>query len=275
MTIKNLKENLLRIGFTDQDLKDKNKKELQDIYDRAVTVDSTLNDASVIQTDDALEFNPLDSDPPLLENQHQYKPTDPEWTDWVMGQFTDREKDQEGNPKVDGLRRIAEKLLGTFNIITKEVHPPGLDRGATVVVRIEFVNKYGDIFRAIEGSADVSTHNTQREFAIHAVATAETRAEGRALRKALRLTKVLIAEEMQNADPNERNDSDNQIPSSMVASLKMMADKVKVDLDAIAKRDFGVESSSDLSKIQGKKIANLLYEYNSGTREIEDEIKTF
>lgn len=270
MTVKELREKLQQNGYGEE-VNDMSKKELQQIADALTTMEETLSKAEEVPTDVV--------DVPFVEGNIVEKKsegpsrTDPEWTDYVLEQFIDREKDESGNPKVDGLRRVAEKLLGPFDILTNVVQAPKFDTGATVVVTLQFSQGGYGIQRVVQGAADVSTMNTQREYAMHAVATAETRAEGRALRKALGLTKVLAAEELQNADPSEA-DGTEKISTSMLSSLKFMCQKVNVDIEAIAKKEFDVTFVSELTSSEGRKIATLLYKYNAGEEEIPDDIKT-
>ena len=116
----------------------------------------------------------------------------PEWNDYVMSLFENNEL-IEGRPVAAGLRRVAEMVIG--NIISSgpiQVFPPSDDKGigrATVVWRVEFSNgaSFSDVADCWEG-------NTDDTFCVYAVATAATRAEGRALRKALRLRTVAAEE---------------------------------------------------------------------------------
>ena len=121
------------------------------------------------------------------------KTTDPEWNDYVLSLF-DKSEMYDGRPLCHGLRRVAELLFG--NIIVSrpvKVFPPQDDNGvgrATVIWEIVFEN--GSSFSDV---ADCWEGNTDDTFCAFNTATAATRAEGRALRKALRL-RVVAAEEI-------------------------------------------------------------------------------
>jgi hypothetical protein len=272
MTVKKLREKLQENGYSEEELKDLGKQDLEKLLDALSTVEETLSQAEEV-TGELVDLPVSETQENTTSAEPQMpRKSDPEWTDFVLTQFIDREKDQDGNPKVDGLRRVAEKLLGEFSIDTEVVQAPSFDRGATVVVKLEFLNRYGAP-RIVCGAADVSTANTQREYAIHSVATAETRAEGRALRKALGLTKVLAAEELLNADADEPNGTE-RISTGMVTSLKVMCQKVNVDLEALAQKLYNVQEVGDLTSSQGRKVANKLYEFNSGKEDIPDDVKT-
>lgn len=125
--------------------------------------------------------------------------TDPRWVDFVLGQFDPETELADGQPTTDGLRRVAELLLGP------------IVRGAARVVQsptpqnnFHAVAEYTIVIQPHDGgyelqytdAADVYEGNTDAAFRRFAVATACTRAEGRALRKALKLRRVVAAEEV-------------------------------------------------------------------------------
>jgi len=120
-------------------------------------------------------------------------PTSPEWNDYVLSLFAEKEL-YEGRPLCAGLRRVAEMLLGRIvSSRPTQIFPPksGDEIGrATVVWEIVFED--GSLFSDV---ADCWEGNTDDAFCVFNTATAATRAEGRALRKALRL-KTVAAEEM-------------------------------------------------------------------------------
>ena len=120
-------------------------------------------------------------------------PTDVEWNDYVLGLFDEKEL-YDGRPLCAGLRRVAELLLGRIvSSRPTQVFPPteGDSIGrATVIWEVVFED--GSIFSDV---ADCWEGNTDDTFCVFNTATAATRAEGRALRKALRL-KTVAAEEM-------------------------------------------------------------------------------
>jgi hypothetical protein len=118
--------------------------------------------------------------------------TDPEWNDYVISLFQDNEL-MDGMPLAAGLRRVAELVLGPIVFSGPvQVFPPANDNAhgrATVVFKVEF--KSGMCYSEV---ADCWEGNTDDAFCAYAVATASTRAEARALRKALRLRAVAAEE---------------------------------------------------------------------------------
>jgi len=117
----------------------------------------------------------------------------PEWHEYVMSLFDESELIG-GNPLVAGLRRVSEMVLGPiiFSGPTQvfPVRESDHHGRATVVFTVEFESgiRYSEV-------ADVWEGNTDDTFCAYAVATASTRAEGRALRKALKI-KGVAAEEI-------------------------------------------------------------------------------
>ena len=123
--------------------------------------------------------------------------TSPEWNDYVLGLCSDNEL-CDGRPTCAGLRRVSELVLGQI-VSSKptQVFPPtsGDEIGrATVIWEVVFAD--GSTFSDV---ADCWEGNTDDMFCVFNTATAATRAEGRALRKALRL-RTVAAEEMTKKD---------------------------------------------------------------------------
>ena len=141
-----------------------------------------------------------------IENEQVVVPsiTDLEWTDFVLQQLSDDEKIQ-GNPTTDGLRRIFEKVMNCYVMQSDstlvQAPEPSNDKRASVVHTITWYDLNPTVdencrMRTVSGAADVYWGNCDKIYRNHPVAVAETRAEGRALRRALRLRKVVAAEEI-------------------------------------------------------------------------------
>lgn len=120
-----------------------------------------------------------------------------EWHDYAMSLFHEHEM-IDGHPLVAGLRRVAEVVLGpiifsgptqVFPVQREDHHGR-----ATVIFTVKFANgmEYAEVADSWEG-------NTDDMFCAFAVAIASTRAEARALRKALKIRGV-AAEELTKKD---------------------------------------------------------------------------
>jgi hypothetical protein len=121
-----------------------------------------------------------------------------EWNEYIMSKFENREL-VDGNPTCAGLRRVAEDVLGSIIVSrpsqvfpSTDVNGPGR---ATVVFEVVIDWMDSGKLKTFSDVADVWHGNTDDLFCAHPVATASTRAEGRALRKALKI-RCLAAEEL-------------------------------------------------------------------------------
>lgn len=144
-------------------------------------------------------------------------PNDLEWTDHVLSLLSDDEKIS-GNPTTDGLRRVFELALNCTVIRAESnvVQTPDLnnERRATVVHSLTYILNDGSLddslkLRSSSGAADVYWGNCDKIYRNHPVAVAETRAEGRALRRALKLRKVVAAEELAKDIDTEHLEENN------------------------------------------------------------------
>ena len=120
-------------------------------------------------------------------------PTSPDWNDYVLSLFDESEL-YDGRPLCAGLRRVAELVMGRIvsSRPTQVFAPQSGDEIGRATVIWEIVFEDGSLFSDV---ADCWEGNTDDAFCVFNTATAATRAEGRALRKALRL-KTVAAEEM-------------------------------------------------------------------------------
>jgi len=133
----------------------------------------------------------------------------PEWHDYVMTKFTDTELVEingERYPNCYGLRRVVELLIGSIvesrptNLIMSPDSNGNTPGRVTcmyeVVVRDHetgMLKKYGDV-------AEVFSLNCDDLFLAYPAATAVTRAEGRCLRKLLKVRCVAAEELTRNKD---------------------------------------------------------------------------
>jgi len=160
--------------------------------------------------------------------------TSPEWNDYVLSQFVEEEI-KGANPTVDGLRRVTELLVG--NIVStvskvKQVPDTHNERTATVVVDVIVAQEDGTVLTA-SGVADAGPHNTQKEFKDHPSALAETRAEGRALRKLLRIRTIAAEESAQSNTPDIGGDSDAGVQPNQLSMINMMAMRANVNVQKL------------------------------------------
>lgn len=167
-------------------------------------------------------------------------PNDLEWTDHVLGLLTDDEKIA-GNPTTDGLRRIFEVALNCTIVGAESsvIQSPSMEneRRATVVHNLSYMINGDDpqdfkSIRTVSGAADVYWGNCDKIYRNHPVAVAETRAEGRALRRALKLRKVVAAEELaKDIDTNHLEENNiGKINSTQINFFEVFGKRLNINI---------------------------------------------
>lgn len=202
MTVDQIRESLKQIGLTEEEVQAiKGKTNL--VAKFLELQPQTGGDAGFSTEFDELSMEVNDNDAELAEQlANTPHRTSPEWHDFVMGHFLPDETVpslQDANvrlPTVDGLRRVAELLVGEIMESYPETVKPSSheDRTATVQYYIKFDTPSG--LKTFGGVANCALWNSEPAFFKFQESNAETRAEARALRKALALRKVVAAEEM-------------------------------------------------------------------------------
>ena len=199
------------------------------------------------------------------------------WTDHVLSLLSKNELDHD-NPTVHGLRRIVEVVFGEVinsGVTVLQVPEKSNDYIATVMCTLD-IQKHDGSLATFSGVADAGLHNIDPGFKKYPVAMAETRAEGRALRKALRL-KVVAAEEIStNADPVQmRDENPNIINSAQKQMIQSMANRVEVNLESYLTKTFAGEYNSidSISFDDAKKIIRELDSFQKDSSLIDDSIK--
>jgi hypothetical protein len=173
-------------------------------------------------------------------------PNDIEWTDYVLSLLSDDEKIA-GNPTTDGLRRIFERVLDC--VITESssevTQAPTRDNEhrATVVHTLTYVlNNYTNEasilnYRSVSGAADVYWGNCDKVYRNHPVAVAETRAEGRALRRGLKLRKVVAAEELaKEIEDHPDHDTINKITNNQINFIDVLAKRTNINVIKLSEK---------------------------------------
>lgn len=215
------------------------------------------------------------------------------WNEYVMSQFHDYET-FDGNPTCGGLRRVSELLLG--DIIESgptQVFPANDSNGpgrATVVFKVVFNWNNSGTLRSYSEVADVWHGNTDDLFCAHPVATASTRAEGRALRKALKI-RALAAEELtrkkdivsivqQSVKANTPTDGEwNEEESLSVQQINFINNKSKqLDISVMSFINSGEGEYDRIEKVTksvASKMLAILNKYQNGSQDIPSEIKGY
>lgn len=180
------------------------------------------------------------------EEEVEIDSTSPKWQDYVLGQF-DKKELIEGYPTVGGLRRVAEKILGNFiHGETNVVQAPSENCGTAVVeYRVSFQKNKNAPVVTFSSAADANYDNTDKGFRCYLTAIAETRAEARALRKALKINKVAYEELSKVAELDKEMPS--QASSLQIRAIKNIVKQRKLDMAKIAEdHGFDLENGEPL-----------------------------
>lgn len=209
--------------------------------------------------------------------------TDIEWTDYVLGLLSDDEKIA-GNPTTDGLRRVFEIALNclVINASSNVVQSPAPDneKRATVVHTIDYVLKNVPSdesefkYRSVSGSADVYWGNCDKIYRNHPVAVAETRAEGRALRRALRLRKVVAAEEIsKEIEDHPDQNSVSKISHNQINFVDVMAQRLNISvIKLLESNQLATDNIYNLLHEDAVKVIRQLSKFQQNISEIPENI---
>ena len=219
----------------------------------------------------------------VVETKKIPNTTDLEWTDYVLSLLSDDEKIN-GNPTTDGLRRIFEIALNcrvvasTSNVVQSP--DPNNEKRATVVHTLCYY--LNDLtpetshlnMVTVDGAADVYWGNCDKVYRNHPVAVAETRAEGRSLRRALKLRKVVAAEELaKDIEDNPDNASVSKISNNQINFIDVMAQRLNINVVKLFKNNqLPADNVYSMSHDDAVNIIRLLSKYQQNISEISDDI---
>jgi len=224
---------------------------------------------------------------PRKKNEEEAKettsvsPNDLGWTDYVLELLSDDEKIK-GNPTTDGLRRIFEIAMNcVVTQSTSEVcqtPDPNNGQRATVVHSLTYVLKDtapDSLFNTItvNGAADVYWGNCDKIFRNHPVAVAETRAEGRALRRALKLRKVVAAEELADEIEDIDGNTVSKISANQVNFIDVLAKRLNISvIKLVDSLDITCDNIYNISHDDAIKVIRQLNSYQQDTSSITESI---
>lgn len=212
----------------------------------------------------------------LEKKQDPLTKYDDDWYDFIFSHFKESEL-SDGKPTCVGLRRVCEKVYGKILGCTSSIvrAPSEGDRAATVLCTIECKEHAGGSVITQSASADVYPENTQHPYNLHPVATAETRAEGRALRKLLNLD-CLTSEEASSENTNGRA---NRITETQSRTIRRSCERFGIDLDKFLAKEAGVTQDAldmgptALPKSVAERILVTISGYHEDRSTIPDDIK--
>lgn len=204
------------------------------------------------------------------------------WTDYVLGLLSEDEKIR-GNPTTDGLRRIFEIALNCTVIHSNsdvvQCPSPDNEKRATVSHTLTYILNNSSLtpellMRSVSGAADVYWGNCDKIYRNHPVAVAETRAEGRALRRGLKLRKVVAAEEIvEDMDDHPDGNSVNKITNNQINFIDVIGQRINIDIKKLLKlNNMESENVYSLQHEDAVSIIRLLSRYQQSVSEIPENI---
>lgn len=238
--------------------------------------DSSYVDLQKLQPDDEQVFDPKLVEeventitPPVFQSE--------EWHDYVMMQFADNELDK-GNPIRDGLVRVAENLIGpiTRREIVSFVDASSENRGsATVHIRLTLLltNINHPLYEKVDfiiedGIAEANSRNSPAPYHLHPAATASSKAEAQALRKALRLRRTVAADEITPEDMVMDGDiytPDSPITSEQITLIDLLCRRVNISLlDFINSGEIKYAFIEQIPTSKAQRMLKFLNEIQSG-----------
>ena len=288
VSVKKIREELVSLGVEDEELLSQSKKPLVELLLKAKEYREQEDDGTL--TFDSEEENILsavDSEA-LSQESELVRPAfnSEKWSEWVMSKFTDDELEN-GAPTCDGLRRVAEDILGPIEKVEviKNDTPNVNNRGnATVVVGVT-INpvhldghpRYGySIY--VEDLADANRLNTPEEIFKHPSATAGTRAESRVYRKMLRLRKILAAEELASNESNLEEDWSPSTPitDQQITVIDMLCKRTNMNvLDFINCGDLKYVCIEQVSEHSAQKMLQYLNSIQRKNSDRPDDINYY
>lgn len=206
-------------------------------------------------------------------NFHDYERGSKEWQDYVIAQFTEEELDK-GYPKLNGLRRVCRKVLGT--VVSSEITElKAFNENHSICRYALEVRSFQDGLIRVEAVADATPQNMDDTYKIYPSCIAENRAEARAYRKALMLS-VVAAEEMREnksefqsvLTAGEYNENEPMTPQQKLV-LEKKADDLGVDLEGFYQ--YMSFDKGNANKKEALELIKVITSYNDKSK-IPEEI---
>lgn len=199
---------------------------------------------------------------------------DPNWTEYILNQLTDDEKDNK-YPKTCGLGRLLEKEVSPICYLESNViQPPCVGNNFTATVKTTLTLCNGEKY---EACADAQKSQLDHPYDKHVTAIAETRSEGRAYRRALKLTGVVTQEEMLTAKEEESEDKISKHQLMFLETL-CLNDRLNINILKLLKYMYPERNSHLIDSFSHSEIIKVIQQltgYQNNVSSIPEEIKGY
>lgn len=224
--------------------------------------------------DEVVEDMAISADDQETQRGPTHKCTDPDWVDYILDQLADNELSY-GHPTADGLRRVAELEFGQILVSDTdilEVPKEALTGKCTAKHRLVFERHDGKGLLEVSACIDVVGKKLPAPFNQHLVATACTRAEGKALRRALKI-RVQTAEEMVTTEDPDEDVSSEPINDQQVLAINQMCKRNDLNVVAVIKETCkAAKKLKDVKNVEGRFILTKLAEYQRNQSTITESL---
>ena len=212
----------------------------------------------------------VEDQPTYINDGKRPQEYDPEWSEYLLDQLSDSELIN-GAPTVDGLRRITEKCFAEIIESKSDIveTPTSQNNQRCTICHTLTIAKYRSAqVISVDGCVDVLYHKTPYPFKDHLVATADTRAEGKALRRALKI-KVVTAEELQNEDEQEVLSSDEFVNDQQILALNQLCKRLNVSVSSFVTVEYNTTKKiNDLRNLEARLLISKLSEFQRAPKDI-------
>jgi len=220
-----------------------------------------------------------------VENSVELDRSSPEWSDHVMGLFSNdevMEKDDKRYPTLKGLRRVFLKIFGSpsFSGIVEYSSPTSESSCGRAHANYELRFSHYGVENVYRGAADAYPGNIAGGYQVYPLAIAENRAEARAYRKALMLN-IVTAEEIGNENTEftsvltstgEFNEAEPMSENQLLV-IKNKCKELSIDMDTFLtfmKKELGVQN---LTKKEGLECVKKIGSYSNDPKLVPGELK--
>lgn len=283
MTKKQMKEELLQRGYDPNLLQHYKRNQLLELLKEPNNQSEETQDVDndLAQMVEAFETKTpeeeADSCVDISDQNDQEKiptPDDPGWTQYIIGQFQEDEMENK-NPRVEALRRVAEKFIG--EIIEEGcdlISSPNSDNDFRACAKAWVRFNDNGVIKQYEALADACKENCSGQYSLYLCAMADTRAKGRCFRNALRLKKVVAAEEIDpSAVPiSSEYEDNNPADGNQLVAIRVVAERHQIDLSKLFHYLEIKKSLSDFTKKEAKELLQTMHGMSTKD-EIPCEIK--
>jgi hypothetical protein len=197
---------------------------------------------------------------------------DPEWTDYVISQL-DESEFWEGVPKLDGLRRLVEKLISPIVRVVVDIKPV-ISTNIAIIATATVLLRNGEEFSA---ASDATPSSAPEGFRNRLTALADSRAKSKVYREILRLKNISTTEEVnQSIDTDEHElivGSQTILINNLMKDIKTVHNKT-ISLSKLIKQLFPMQSGdiNTLKYSEAGKIVQKLSNFKAKREEITDLI---